>query len=371
MKFYIVLLLFCMPFILPSQELSGPQGGLWLDNNGVHINAHGGGMLYQNDTYYWFGEHKTEGKGGNRANVGVHCYSSNNLMDWTDEGIALKMSEDTTSLLVAGCILERPKVIYNELTKKYVMWFHHELKDQGYDAAMTGLAISDTPSGPYEYIRSLRPNAGIWPMNFPDSSKEIKTRLDDLERGSEEWKAWSKEGGYLRRDFEGGQMCRDMALFIDVDDRAYHMASSEENQTLHIRELTDDYQDFTGKYVRVLPAGRNEGPAIFRKDGKYYMITSGLTGWKPNPGKSAMADSIMGEWTALGNPCIGTEEEENTTFESQSTYAIDMDGKGKRYILMADRWRPENAIDGRYVWIQIDFDENNPILKWENVFEGK
>lgn len=48
-------------------------GELWPDNQGVHINAHGGGILVQGDTYYWFGEHKTEGKAGNRAQVGVHC----------------------------------------------------------------------------------------------------------------------------------------------------------------------------------------------------------------------------------------------------------------------------------------------------------
>ena len=46
-------------------------GEIWPDNNGVHINAHGGGMLQQGDTYYWFGEHKTEGEGGNVAQVGV------------------------------------------------------------------------------------------------------------------------------------------------------------------------------------------------------------------------------------------------------------------------------------------------------------
>ena len=45
-------------------------GQVWLDNNNVHINAHGGGILYDNGRYYWFGEHKTEGEGGNVANVG-------------------------------------------------------------------------------------------------------------------------------------------------------------------------------------------------------------------------------------------------------------------------------------------------------------
>ena len=59
-------------------------GKVWKDNNGVHINAHGGGMLYHEGTYYWFGEHKVEGRKGNKAQVGVHCYSSTDLYNWKD-----------------------------------------------------------------------------------------------------------------------------------------------------------------------------------------------------------------------------------------------------------------------------------------------
>lgn len=69
-------------------------GQVWLDNNNVHINAHGGGILYDNGRYYWFGEHKTEGEGGNVANVGVHCYSSTDLYNWKDEGIALAVAPE-------------------------------------------------------------------------------------------------------------------------------------------------------------------------------------------------------------------------------------------------------------------------------------
>ena len=43
------------------------------------INAHGGGILYDKGTYYWYGEHKVEGDAGNYAQVGVHCYSSKDL----------------------------------------------------------------------------------------------------------------------------------------------------------------------------------------------------------------------------------------------------------------------------------------------------
>ena len=100
-------------------------------------------MLQQGDTYYWFGEHKTEGEGGNVAQVGVHFYSSKDLYNWKDEGIALSVSDDESSPIVKGCILERPKVIFNKKTGRYVMWFHLEPKGAGYTGAKSGVAVSD------------------------------------------------------------------------------------------------------------------------------------------------------------------------------------------------------------------------------------
>lgn len=79
------------------------------------------GILLVGDTYYWFGEHKIAGAKGNRSMVGVHVYSSKDLYNWKDEGIALKMKEATSSKLQVGSTVERPKVIYNDSTKKYVM----------------------------------------------------------------------------------------------------------------------------------------------------------------------------------------------------------------------------------------------------------
>ena len=40
------------------RHTSFKPGEIWTDNNGVHINAHGGGILYDKGTYYWYGEHK-------------------------------------------------------------------------------------------------------------------------------------------------------------------------------------------------------------------------------------------------------------------------------------------------------------------------
>jgi len=338
-------------------------GEIWYDNHGVHINAHGGGILFHNGIYYWFGEHKTEGKAGNQANVGIHCYSSRDLYHWNDEGICMQVSEDTTSLVVKGCIIERPKVIYNQKTMKFVMWFHHELKGQGYSAAMTGLAVADNVTGPYIYKNSLRPNSGYWPENFSEKQKLETTTMDHLEKWTEEWEEAVPDGLFIRRDFEGGQMARDMTLFVDDDGKAYHIHASERNLTLHISELSDDYQDFSGRYIRALPGGHNEAPSIFKYKGKYYMITSGCTGWSPNAARLLVADSVMGEWTYLGNPATGDNRE--ITFDSQSTFIIPVQGRSDAFIFMADRWRPDNAIDGRYVWLPVLFNDiNQPYLEW-------
>ncbi len=107
-------------------------GELWPDTDGVHINAHGGGILFHEGTYYWYGEFKVAGESGNAAMEGVSCYTSTTLHQWRNKGIVLAVDkEDPASPIAAGCIIERPKVVFNARTGKFVMWFHHERKDWG------------------------------------------------------------------------------------------------------------------------------------------------------------------------------------------------------------------------------------------------
>ena len=47
------------------------------------------------------------------------------------------------------------------------------------------------------------------------------------------------------------------------------------------------------------------------------MLSSGCTGWDPNVAELAVADSIMGQWTTIGNPCTGPDADK--TFYAQST----------------------------------------------------
>ena len=335
-------------------------GQLWPDNNGVHVNAHGGGLLYHEGVYYWFGESRD-----GRGTRGVSCYSSRDLYNWKDEGLALAMAADSPrSVISRGNAIERPKAIYNRKTRKFVMWFHTELRGRGYDAAQTTVAQSDKVAGPYAVVRSLRTDAGTWPLNMPAGQKEGPIPAGVLRQGSQEWLAAATNGGIVRRDFKGGQMARDMTLFVDDDGTAYHIHASEENATLHISQLSDDYLSFSGKWVRAFPGGHNEAPAVFHWKGRYYMIASGCTGWTPNAARSSVADAMLGEWRALGNPVRGAKEQTESTFESQSTYILPVQGKPGAFIFMADRWRPLNHSDGRYVWLPIQWEGDKPIVRW-------
>lgn len=357
--------LLSLPLWLAAQTTKNSfrSGEIWPDKDGVHINAHGGGILYHKGVYYWYGEHKSEST--SNALVGVRCYSSKNLTDWKNEGAVLKVSDDPASDIISGCIIERPKVIYNKRTKKFVMWFHLEMKGKGYAAARTAVAVSSSPTGPFKYIRSLRPNAGILPFDMPQADKKTLDTLDYRHFKTwwtPEWHEAVRVGSILKRDLPGGQMARDMTLYVDDDGKAYHLFSSEENLTIHIAELSDDYLSHTGKYTRMAPGGQNEAPAIFKKDGIYWMITSGCTGWNPNKARMFSAPSIWGPWTQYPNPCVGPKAD--LTFGGQSTYVLPVSGEKDAFIFMADLWRPKHPIDARYIWLPIQFENGKPVIKW-------
>jgi len=367
---YLIALFFISSVTLAD---SFTPGTLWSDNLGVHINAHGGGILYHNNTYYWYGEHKVSGKIGNTAQVGVHVYSSKDLYNWTDQGIALRVVDnDSTHDIAKGCILERPKVIYNPQTEKFVMWFHLELRGQGYDAARSGVAVSDHPTGPFTFLHSLRPNAGYWPVNVqPCHKKAVADSVKDKYCGGYGClPAHPDSLNLLGRDFEKGQMARDMNLFVDDDGKAYHIYSSEENSTLHISLLSKDFTTFSGTYARFFPERYMEAPAMCKaSDGTYYLIASDCTGWAPNAARSAKADNIFGPWTELGNPCTG--ENADVTFYSQSTFIVPVQGKTDAFIYMGDRWQPENPIDGRYIWLPLFIKNGKLHMQWYDEWDLK
>lgn len=297
-------------------------GGDWLDMDGHFVNAHGAGVLFQDGMYYLYGEIK---KGTTRLVPGqdwedyrvdaggVSCYSSRDLVHWKNEGVALAADPtDTASDLYIGRVIERPKVIYNDVTKQYVLWMHIDRNDYGY--ARAGVAVSDKPQGPYRYLGSVRPN---------------------------------------------GQMARDMTVFRDDDGKAYLVYASENNNTMQVCLLSKDYLSPTPAYRRILIGQNREAPAVFKSKGKYYLITSLCSGWDPNPARLAVADSMLGEWVQGGNPCVGRDSA--TTFHSQSAYVLPL-GEEK-FMFMADRWNKTDLQRSGYLWLPFAVKDGRPEIR--------
>jgi len=313
-------------------------GEVWLDTSGKPIQAHGGGILVRNNKYYWYGEDRTP---GNRTRVS--CYYSTDLYNWKHEGVVFEPNALTPQLRNISFI-ERPKVIFNSRTGKYVMWMH--LEQWGYHFSKAGIAISDQPTGPFVFLTQIRPIK--YDFDYKDDDQNQQKEL--------------------------GGTFRDMNLFVDDDGKAYVFYASEDNATMYVVRLNDE---FTGPempkvqnktWARILVGKYREAPAPFKFKDRYYLITSGCSGWTPNAADYAVADNILGPWESKGNPCIGPEAE--MTFRTQSTFVLPVLGKPGCYIFMADRWARRQLHDSRYVWLPIMLKADGTFtLEWSDQWD--
>lgn len=269
-------------------------GQPWLDENGNRIQAHGGGVIYVNNKFYWYGENKE--KTFNYYGIwhwGVRLYSSDDLYNWKDEGIiCLPEPDDETSPLHPRSKMDRPHILYNEKTKKFVMW----MKIMGpNNIQYMVVATADDIKGPFKIInKKLHPGG----MN---------------------------SGDFDLVQFEDGRAC------IVFDRVHYDMV---------VIDLTDDYVDttvnYSAHYYRRCPPYVREAPAVFFRNGKGYIFTSGTTGYFPNPSETACFDDIHGEWKVLGDPHVG--DARHTSFDSQICCVFQHPHVKNLYIAMADRW---------------------------------
>ena len=272
-------------------------GELWPDNRGKHIQAHGGGIIKVGETYYWFGEDRSKENDPEKRYVA--CYSSTDLTNWTFRNQVIKTGDPEH--LGKGFVLERPKVFYNEKTKKFVMYMH--IDDRTYKVARVGVATCDKADGDYKYIKSFRPL---------------------------------------------GHESRDIGQFIDDDGTAY-LIFEDRPYGFRIAKLSADYLDVE-KEICLIPA-HMEGGAIVHYKGLYYAIGSALTGWAPNPNKYATAASLTGPWSDFKDIAPA----ETNTYGSQSTMIIKVAGKKTTAVIfMADQWEPRTQWDSRYLWLPLD-----------------
>lgn len=280
------------------------NGVQWKDTEGNVVHAHGGGFLEKDGYFYWFGEDRTEGKL-------VSCYRSRDLASWEfcNDVVTRKTHPE-----LSRANAERPKVIYNDRTGKYVMWLHWE-NGIDYSQARCAVLVSDTVDGDYSYLRSFRPK---------------------------------------------GHMSRDCTLFKDDDGTAYFVSAARENADLHIYSLTDDYQDVSSLEKILWPGQKREAPAIVKRGDYYFLVSSGCTGWEPNQGKYAYSKSIVGEWSDLFD--IGSP----TTFDTQPTFILAVHGsETTAYLYVGDRWDPSNYLNSSYVYLPLSFStETSMQMDW-------
>jgi hypothetical protein len=288
--------------LLAAAASAAPQtirpGEIWPDANDRHVQAHGGGIIKLADTYYWFGEDRSQRQ--DRTNRYVACYSSNDLAHWTlRRQIRFAPPEEVGT---RGWVLERPKVFYNAKAKKYVMYMH--LDDGRYALARVGVATCDTVDGDYQFLQSFRPL---------------------------------------------GCESRDIGQFIDDDGSAYLIFEDRPAHGFHIAGLSDDYLNVE-KDMSLIRAPL-EGGAVVHYQGLYYVVGSALTGWRPNPNKYATAKSLAGPWSDFQD----IAPPETNTYGSQSTMLLKVVGsKTTTVIFMGDMWRPRTQWDSRYLWMPLE-----------------
>lgn len=284
-------------------------GESWADDKGNPIQAHGGGILKEGGTFYWFGEDRgRDVPPGTRA---VGCYASEDLGHWIFKGdvFSLTAAQRPADLPGRGLIVERPKVFHHAKTGKFVMYFH--LDDGSYNAAEVGIAVSDHVDGPYTLHSHFRPL---------------------------------------------GQQSRDIGQFIDDDGTAYLIFEDRPNG-FHIAQLSDDYLT-VAKDVALIRM-HMEGGALVHYGGLYYAIGSALTGWNPNPNKYATAEKLSGPWSEFKD----IAPRATNTYGSQSTMLLKVTGtKETTVIFMGDIWRPQTQWDSRYLWMPVEIGDGKLAL---------
>ena len=315
--------------------------------------------------YVWVGENKSGGHFGNCVAV----YTSDDLYHWEYRGDVLRSVESREQLdsdpyftetyagytedeldrvyecIHSGAVMERPKMLYNPGTGKYVIWFHSDDRtdqnpDYNYDVGMAGVAISGSPFGPFRFIG--------------------RYRLNRCPEGQIDCYPTSK-----------GE-ARDMNLFQDDDGTAYIVYTSENNKTVYISKLNEEYTYLSADpeeavygedYIRLFPGSMREAPALAKGDnGRYYLISSSTTGWMSNQARVWSADEIFGTWQNDGNPCVGTDS--GITFDSQSTCLFR--AENGQWIYFGDRWNSEDLADSRCIWLPVAFQGDRLTITWES-----
>jgi len=273
------------------------------DLDGNKINTRSGAMRKFGDTYYWYGS-------ANRF-ADQTCYSSKDMLHWTYRGVALKAPGTN-----------RVDVVYNESTRKYVMF----LKTGPTDGADLGVATSDTPEGPFTLI-------GTEPVF--------------------------------------GYHIGDMSVYQDDDGQAYLAyvwdsipgANSGGISQHALARLSPDYLTVE-KRLWLWNRGSREANMVMKRNGLYYYLTS-LTLWtESTPTQYYTARDIEGPWTNQLVPMMVPGNTANNSWDTQCDFVFPFKGpKDTVQMYVGDRWeKPDPARLGDYVFLPLSFTAKDSVV---------
>jgi hypothetical protein len=286
-------------------------GKVWLDTDGNTIRAHSAGLIEHESVYYWYGaDNYTNQDGSNRA---INVYKSTDLYNWENKGAAFVF--DCAEANATKCYADRPKVIFNPSTKRFVMWMK--------STPWTAVATANDPTGPFKFKSRFYPNG--------ETNGDPTAFVDPLHPGDAYW--------------------------------IYSIKPGTEKREVRISKMTPDWTGLTGfKSISSTIHEGDEAPAAFYAAGQYFIWTSHCSGWSPNAAILHSAPNLASNWTDLGNPTAN-----KTSFSSQSTYILQI--KPNRFIYIADRFEPyiKTPESGRYVWLPLEVDDNGTVtVKWHD-----
>ncbi|EPQ28064.1 uncharacterized protein PFL1_04391 [Pseudozyma flocculosa PF-1] len=261
------------------------SGDRWKDSDGNFINAHAAGILREGNQFYWVGEYKEKSNGFR----GFSLYTSTDLINWQNKGLVVQATSG-----LPFQVGERPKIIKNASTGKYVLWFHAD--SSNYSKAQVGVCTASAVAGPYDCSSVFSPL---------------------------------------------GLESRDMNVYVDDDKTGYLIFATNDNQETAVATMTPDYTGLV-KRVATIP-GRLEGFGVFKRGGQYNMILSGQSGWRPNPNYRYTASSMSGPWTKAN----AIAPEDLNTYNSQNTFELSI---GSTEVYIGDRWWETDLSQSRYVW---------------------
>lgn len=285
----------------PHRQQAIYPGRPWRDTDGKRIQTHGGALFYENGIYYWYGENKDRTDGRNPVwTWGIRAYESTDLYNWKDIGLIIPPNlQDKESGLYPEKRVDRPHIIKCEATQKYVCW----IKLSGEEACFLILQ-ADAFTGPYRIVQE----------NYRPEGRKIG-------------------------DFD---------LFVEEDGRAYLFVEAD-HEGVYGYELTENYLStarlISTQYKGLHAPFSREAVALFERNGKKYMLTSGMSGYLPNKSDIAVSDSFSESFVSVGNPHL--EDASNASFNSQISQVFRVPGKKDLYIAIADRWVPGYPVDAR------------------------